>query len=90
MAKKSFAQLPQPKQPSPDEIEQFVENGRGRDVEPTPKVPVPPKGAQSKFSVYLPDELHVRYKVLCARRKVSMTGDVRAFIERRVRELEGE
>jgi hypothetical protein len=89
MAKKSFAQLPQPRQPSPDEIEQFVENGRGRDMAATPKVPEP-KGAQSKFSVYLPDELHVRYKVLCARRKVSMTGDVRAFIERRVRELEGE
>ena len=89
MAKKSFAQLPQPKQPSPDEIDQFVENGRGRDVETTPKVPEP-KGVQSKFSVYLPDELHVRYKVLCARRKVSMTGDVRAFIEQRVRELEAE
>ena len=89
MAKKSFAQLPQPKQPSPDEIEQFVENGRGRDVEAAPKAPEP-KGAQSKFSVYLPDELHVRYKVLCARRKVSMTGEVRAFIEQRVRELEAE
>jgi hypothetical protein len=89
MAKKSFAQLPQPKQPSPDEIEQFVENGRGKDVETAPKVPEL-KGPQSKFSVYLPDELHVRYKVLCARRKVSMTGDVRAFIEQRVRELEAE
>ena len=89
MAKKSFAQLPQPKQPSPDEIEQFVENGRGRDVEAAPKAPES-RGAQSKFSVYLPDELHVRYKVLCARRKVSMAGDVRAFIEQRVRELEAE
>lgn len=89
MAKKSFAQLPQPKQPSPEDIDQFVENGRGKDVEATPKIPAP-KGEQSKFSVYLPDELHTRYKVLCARRKVSMTGDVRAFIERRVRELETE
>jgi hypothetical protein len=89
VTKKSFAQLPQPKQPSRDDIDQFVENGRGIDVESSPKTPAP-KGEQSKFSVYLPDELHMRYKVLCVRRKVSMTGDVRAFIEKRVAELEAE
>ena len=93
MAKKAFATAPRPKALDPGDIERFVEQGHGRDVETTE----PKKGGKAeaqkavlmaRLTVDMPRELHRRFKTACAAHDTKMNDEIRDFIERRLIELE--
>lgn len=81
MAKKSFKNAPVRKQPpTAEEIDAFTRGGIGTDKgleEPTKRV-----------SIDVPESLHTRFKVACAKSRAKMAPEIIAFIERRVQELE--
>ena len=82
MAKKSFKAAPQAKQPTPEQVAAFTKGGAGTDKvdgEPTRRV-----------SIDIPESLHTRFKVACAKTRNKMAPEIIAFIERRVQELERE
>ena len=43
-----------------------------------------------RVSIDVPESLHTRFKVVCARTKSKMASEIVAFIEKRVSELEDE
>ena len=82
MVKKSFKTAPQAKQPTPEQVAVFTKGGAGTDKisnEPTRRV-----------SIDIPESLHTRFKVACAKTRNKMSPEIVAFIERRVQELEQE
>ena len=82
MAKKSFKAAPQAKQPTPEQVAAFTKGGAGTDKisnEPTRRV-----------SIDIPESLHMRFKVACAKTRNKMSPEIVAFIERRGQELEQE
>ena len=82
MAKKSFKTAPQAKQPTPEQVAAFTTGGAGTDKktdEPTRRV-----------SIDVPESLHTRFKVACAKSRAKMAPEIIAFIEKRVLELENE
>ncbi|MDD9911112.1 MAG: plasmid partition protein ParG [Ahrensia sp.] len=79
---KSFKTVPKKRTPSPEQIEAFVTGGTGTDQ----KADEPVK----RVSIDVPESLHTRFKVACAKAKSKMAPEIIAFIERRVTELENE
>lgn len=80
MAKKSFKTVPQAKQPTPEQVAAFTKGGAGTDKkldEPTRRV-----------SIDVPESLHTRFKVACAKSRAKMAPEIIAFIEKRTQELE--
>lgn len=77
MAKKSFKTAPQAKQPTADQLA-FVKGGAGTDK----------SAPKKRVSFDVPEELHTRFKVACAKSQVRMTPEILAFIEKRTAELE--
>lgn len=80
MATKSFKTIPKKRTPSPEQIEAFVSGGVGTDKHMDEPV--------KRVSVDVPESLHTRFKVVCAKTKNKMAPEIIAFIERRVAELE--
>lgn len=79
---KSFTSAPRKRVPSPKQIDAFVSGGAGTDnkeTEPT-----------RRLSIDLPESLHTRFKVACAKTRAKMAPEIIAFIEKRVEELERE
>ena len=82
MASKSFKTVPTPqRQPTNDQIDAFV----NKDAAPAKPAPEP----TARLSLDIPVELHSRFKSACARKRLKMTSELLAFIERRTAELEG-
>jgi len=82
MAKKNFKAAPQAKQPTPEQVAAFTKGGVGTDKaneEPTRRV-----------SIDIPESLHTRFKVACAKSRNKMAPEIVAFIKKRVLELENE
>lgn len=82
MAKKSFKTVPQAKQPTPEQVAAFTQSGAGTDNkldEPTRRV-----------SIDVPESLHTRFKVACAKTRSKMAPEIITFIEKRVLELEND
>lgn len=81
MAKKSFKNAPVKKQqPTVEQINAYTGSGAGTDKEasePTKRV-----------SIDVPESLHTRFKVACAKSRAKMGPEIVAFIERRTQELE--
>lgn len=46
--------------------------------------------ARLSLTIDLPEDLHTRFKIACARNKTTMAFEVNAFIVRRTAELEGQ
>lgn len=86
MAKKSFKSLPQARQqPTAEQIESFVNNGTGTDQTGKEQTQDEPT---RRLSIDVPESLHTRFKVACAKTRAKMAPEIIAFIEKRVRELE--
>ncbi len=77
---KSFKTVPKKRTPSPEQVEAYVSGGAGTDK----KADEPVK----RVSIDVPESLHTRFKVACAKTKIKMAPEIIAFIERRVSELE--
>jgi hypothetical protein len=88
VAKKSFIEIPQPKQPNPDEISRFIEGGTGKDRAAHVNVSI--KEPQIQLPIAMPKSLQQRYKAGCARRGIKMAEDIRSYIEKRVKQFEAE
>ncbi len=84
MAKKTFAAAPTPRLPTSEEIDAFERRGTGHDRRPVPVEPT------KRLSLDLPASLHRRFKTACSATGRKMVGEIEAFIERRVAELEEE
>lgn len=82
MATKSFKTVPKKRTPSPEQVEAFVSGGAGTDKQ----VDEPVK----RVSIDVPESLHTRFKVACAKTRSKMAPEIIAFIEKRVLELENE
>jgi hypothetical protein len=81
MAKKSFKNAPVKKQPLTAEvIDAFTSGGAGTDNKP--------EEPTKRVSIDVPESLHTRFKVACAKSRAKMAPEIIAFIERRVQELE--
>ena len=90
---KSFKTAPTPaRQPTNDQIVEFVNRGSAKAEIPAPaSPPTPSAGAKeptARLSLDIPADLHARFKAACARARVKMTGELLGFIERRTAELE--
>ncbi len=79
---KSFKTVPKKRTPSPEQVEAFVSGGAGTDKESDEPL--------KRVSINVPESLHTRFKVACARATCKMAPEIIAFIERRVIELENE
>lgn len=93
MNKKTFQNRPVRKPLQAADIDQFVENGPGRDQQaanPTLQEAVLPesqddvKPAFVNFTVKIPSDLHRRYKASCSIRGMKMVDEIRSFIETRI------
>ena len=83
MARKSFKSAPvKAQQPTDAQIEQYTKGGKGTDN--TPDEPT------KRLSIDVPESLHTRFKVACAKSQIKMAPEIIAFMERRIAELEGE
>lgn len=85
MSKKTFQNLPAPKSPESEAIEQYVQAGPGRDqtsVNTEKQKSV--KTDMVRLTVDMPRDLHRRYKASCSLREVKMNEEIRAFIETKV------
>lgn len=83
MAKKSFTTAPtKTKKPvlSDSQIDAFTKGGGGTDKAQDEPL--------KRLAVNVPESLHTRYKVACARAKIKMAPEIITFIEKRVKELE--
>ena len=80
MAKKSFKTAPVRTRPTPEQIEQFTKGGKGTDN----ALDEPMK----RISIDVPESLHTRFKVACAKARAKMAPEIIAFLEKRVEELE--
>ena len=99
MSKKNF-KIPSKPQPTTEAIDQFVNEGHGRDVQTnsteTQKHGNPPKQQSvpvlptSRLTVDMPSELHRRFKSLCSLAGLKMNDEVRQFIEKRVTQVDQE
>ena len=82
MSTKSFKTVPKKRTPSPEQVEAYVSGGAGTDKQSDEPV--------KRISIDVPESLHTRFKVACAKTKSKMAPEIIAFIERRVVELENE
>jgi hypothetical protein len=101
MTKKTFKSIPRTsRQLAPEEIEQFVNDGPGRDVqtgntetqktvkdETQLSVKTEPT---ARLTVDLPQSVHRRFKAVCGLAGIKMNEEIRQFIERRTAELEAD
>lgn len=92
MAKKSFKSLPKSAPPTVEQINAFVNSGPGTDHRPKATAeqdnPIHNGEPLRRLSVDIPESLHTRFKVACAKARAKMGPEIIAFIERRIRELE--
>ena len=77
---KSFKTVPKKRTPSPEQVEAFVSGGAGTDKHADEPV--------KRVSIDVPESLHTRFKVACAKTRSKMAPEIIAFIEQRVQELE--
>lgn len=90
MSKKTFSSAPRPKPLAPETIDAYVQGGAGHDT----RAPVPraveraSDGPTKRLSLDLPEDVHRRFKVVCAATGRKMAAELTAFIERRTKELE--
>lgn len=94
MSKKTFAAAPKPKQPTPDDIDAYVNGGAGHD-RPAAKVsPAPVMRTEAeptkRLSLDLPASVHHRFKAACGATGRKMVGEIQEFITRRTKEMEDE
>ena len=89
MSKKTFSQahIPKPKTLTPDEIDRFIEQGRGNDALQPAKSKEPEEDS-ARLAVMIPESLHTRFKIACATHRTTMAQEVRLFVEKRTSELE--
>lgn len=92
MSKKTFASAPKPKQPTDDQILAFERGGAGHDTSVT--APAPPEPAAEeptkRLSLDLPTSVHTRFKTACSATGRKMAGELQAYVEARIVELEAE
>ena len=93
MSKKTFQNRPVRKALQAADIDQFVENGPGRDqqtVKPALQEAAITESQQAdkpafvNFTVKIPSDLHRRYKASCSIRGVKMVDEIRSFVEARI------
>lgn len=82
MATKSFKTVPKKRVPSPEQVEAYVSGGAGTDKQSDEPM--------KRVSIDVPESLHTRFKVACAKTRSKMAPEIIAFIEKRVIELENE
>lgn len=97
MANKNFQQAPKkPSNPTPEQIDAFVNGDRaGQSAPQTHKTSNVGKadtsaGPLKRLSVDLPEKTHQRFKTVCSASGKKMTREIEAFINRRIAELEKE
>jgi len=93
MSKKTFKPSPAKKQPTPKEVEKFLESGAGHDtkVQKTANAETQISAFDEKLArltIDLPPKTHARFKAACALNRTKMKKEVYSFIERRTSELE--
>lgn len=101
MTKKTFKSIPRTsRQLAPEDIDRFVNDGPGRDVQSvnteTQKTVKDEKQLSVKaeptarLTVDLPQSVHRRFKAVCGLAGIKMNEEIRQFIERRTAELEAD
>jgi ParG len=83
---KSFALAPKP---TSDIIAAYERRGLGHDTNPQTHQPTKQEERTKRLSIDMPESLHRRFKVACAKHGLSMVGEALQFFERRTTELEG-
>lgn len=92
MSKKNLTKPAARRQPTPDQITQFVHGGPGKDEE-TQKpakasMKTSVKGKMARLTIDLPRSAHRRFKLACVMADTKMNIELRRMIERRCAELE--
>ncbi len=94
MSKKTFTAAPKPRQLTAEEIEAFERNGAGHDrvsaSADAPPADSPATEPTKRLSLDLPASVHTRFKTASSATGRKMVGELQAFIERRITELEAE
>ena len=92
MSKKQLTKPPARRQPTPDQITQFVHGGPGKDKEIQKSSKTDRKiSAQEKMArltIDLPRAAHRRFKLACVMADTKMNIELRQMIEHRCAELE--
>lgn len=94
MSKKTFAAAPRPRQPTAEEIDAYERDGAGHDRQAASVVAASGESKLAeptkRLSLDLPANVHTRFKTACSATGRKMVGEIQAFIERRIAELETE
>lgn len=92
MSKKNLTKPAARRQPTPDQITQFVQGGPGKDEETQNSVNLERetsvKEKMARLTVDLPRSAHRRFKLACVLADTKMNIELRRMIERRIAELE--
>lgn len=88
MSKKTFASAPKPKLPTDDQIVAFERGGMGHDTKAVAVTAPAAVEPTKRLSLDLPASVHTRFKTACSATGTKMVGELLAFIEQRIRELE--
>lgn len=82
MGKKNFTTIPNPPQPSDEQIEAYEKGGIGTDHKNNQEE------ATQRFSLDMPATLHRRLKMACATTGRKMGPEMLGLVEKRTKELE--
>lgn len=78
---------PAPAKPSPDSwVSGNTDDTRENTAATPPSPPAAPEGRMKRLTIDIPEDLHMRLKVACARRGTRMADEVRALLEAHVSE----
>ncbi len=92
MSKKQLTKPSARRQPTPDQITQFVHGGPGKDEETQKSANLETqtsvKEKMARLTVDLPRDAHRRFKLACVMADTKMNIELRRMIERRIAELE--
>ena len=92
MSKKNLTKPPARRQPTPNQITQFVHGGPGKDEETQKssnlQKQISVKEKMARLTVDLPRSAHRRFKLACVMADTKMNIELRRMIERRSAELE--
>lgn len=91
MSKKTFTTAPRPKPPTPEAMDAYVRGGAGHDTTGANDDGAKAQaGPMKRLSLDMPEELHRRFKSVCAATGRKMGAELLAFVEARTSELEQE
>ncbi len=92
MSKKNLIKPAPRRQPTPDQISQFVHGGPGKDeeIQKSSKMDrrISEKEEMARLTIDLPRRAHRRFKLACVMADTKMNIELRRMIERRCAELE--